>query len=120
MDLRDAWRYPQATHVGEARAAEAAVGEAVVSSGGKPHRQLLVGDNLGVILAMERRRAHAYPLLLQVRRCVAWDLASGVRSSFRWLASEQNAADQPSRETGMSRGDRCRPGASLGLVWLAS
>ena len=58
---------------------------------------LFLGDNLGCILALSRSRAKDYQMLVQVRRVAAWSLARGVRISFRWIPSEWNTADDPSR-----------------------
>jgi len=90
------WVYPMAAHMGEARAGVLAALD-IVSSGGHPGRQLLLGDNLGVMLALERRRAHAYPFLVQVGRFAALGLMFGVQIACRWVPSEMNAADEPSR-----------------------
>ena len=61
-------------------------------------RMLVLGDNLGVVLAKSKGRAHSYELNCIIRRITMYCLASGVRLSVRWLLSEWNPADKPSRE----------------------
>jgi len=89
------WQYEMAVHMGEARACVLSAGWV---AGRAAHcRQLLLGDNLGVTLAMARKRAKAFPLLLQVRRLSAISLARDIDFSLRWVPSEFNIADLPSR-----------------------
>ena len=45
-------------------------------------RRLLLCDNMSVVLSFERRRAHVYPLLQQVRLASALSLASGTSYVF--------------------------------------
>ncbi len=55
------------------------------------------GDNLGMVLAFDRGRAKSIPLLLCCRRAAAFSLACGCQFHHRWVPSEWNAADGPSR-----------------------
>lgn len=61
-------------------------------------KHLHLGDNLGMVLAFDRGRAKAIPLLFCCRRALAYSLACGTQFVHRWIPSEFNAADSPSRQ----------------------
>lgn len=61
-------------------------------------RVLMLVDNMSVCFSFERRRARAFKLLLQIRKLASLSLALNLRVSFRWIASEANATDEPSRK----------------------
>ena len=63
---------------------------------GKRHVHL--GDNLGMVLAFDRGRAKVFPLLICCRRIAAYSVAMGSQFFHRWIPSEWNAADGPSRK----------------------
>ena len=81
----------------EGRAALAAVRHASrsLASFGKDH--LSLGDNLGNILSLEKRRAHSFDMLCICRSVGALSLALDACFLFRWHPSELNVADKPSR-----------------------
>jgi hypothetical protein len=56
-----------------------------------------LGDNMGDMLAFERGRAHDLPLLTLVRRWAAVCMGRNLRPALRWIPSERNVADAPSR-----------------------
>jgi hypothetical protein len=60
-------------------------------------RHLLLSDNFACVFAFARGRACSRPLLQQIRRASALVVASGSRISYRWIVSELNPADSPSR-----------------------
>jgi hypothetical protein len=60
-------------------------------------RHLMLVDNFGVALALCKGRAASYGLLQICRRVAAYSLASNTLLSFRWITSETNPADVPSR-----------------------
>ena len=91
------WQHAEHITLLEARAAVRAVQHRLQRPDGCHCRMLFLGDNLGCILALSRSRAKDYHLLVQVRKVAAWCLARGVRISFRWIPSEWNTADDPSR-----------------------
>jgi len=62
-------------------------------------RQVMIVDNMGVCLAFDRHRARSFPLLTQVRRFSAYSLVRNLRITVRWVPSEKNSADAPSRIT---------------------
>lgn len=61
-------------------------------------RHLHFGDNLGMVLAFDRGRAKSFSLLVCCRRACAFSLAAGCQFHHRWLPSEWNKADGPSRK----------------------
>ena len=91
------WSRPEHITLLEARTAVRDVQHRLLQPHGCHCRMLFSGDNLGCILALSRSRAKGYQMLVQVRRVAAWALARGVRISFRWILSEWNIADDPSR-----------------------
>jgi hypothetical protein len=60
-------------------------------------RRLLLSDNFSAVFAFARGRACDPRLLRQVRRAGALIGAVGSRVTFRWIVSEANPADGPSR-----------------------
>ena len=60
-------------------------------------RQLMLCDNLGLTLAIERCRSRSYKILMVIRRIAGLCLARNIRLSIRWLDSETNPADESSR-----------------------
>ena len=61
------------------------------------HRHLHLGDNLGMTLSFDRGRAKNKALLFQCRMLTAYSLATNSEFHHRWIPSECNAADEPSR-----------------------
>ena len=60
-------------------------------------RHVHFGDNLGMVLSLDRGRAKSKSLLFQRRRVAAFSIAADVEFHHRWIPSESNAADAPSR-----------------------
>lgn len=60
-------------------------------------RHVHLGDNLGMILSFDRGRAKNKALLFQCRRSAALAVATDSEYHFRWIPSELNVADSPSR-----------------------
>ena len=58
----------------------------------------LLCDNMSVVLAFERRRAHVFALLRQVRLFSVLGMASGIHVCARWMPSEAKPSDLPSRK----------------------
>ena len=59
---------------------------------------LILNDNMGVVLATQKGRCSNFALLRIIRRTLAYSLACGIRVHVRWVASEQNVADEDSRK----------------------
>eukprot|EP00971_Amphidinium_carterae_P350194 6491429-Amphidinium_carterae.2 len=96
------WSYREAVHLGEARSAVEAFKLAcmIVERQLPACRLLRLGDNLGVVLALERHRSCVHSLLKIVRKSAALELAFQVRCYDRWVPSEWNPSDSPSRVFG--------------------
>ena len=90
-------RFKEPIHNIEARSVLAAVKHRARDSRRHGRRILVLNDNLGVVLSMQKGRAANYGLLRIIRRVSAHLLASGIRLSCRWLPSEWNLADEASR-----------------------
>lgn len=52
---------------------------------------------MSLVHAFDKGRSHKYEMLVLVRRWCANNLAAGILAVPRWLASELNPADEPSR-----------------------
>ena len=68
-----------------------------LSTFGYDVRQLLLTDNMSVCLAFDRSRARNHSLLIQIRRFASYCLARNISCTVRWVPSELNSADHPSR-----------------------
>ena len=90
------WLYPQAVHLGEARAGSECLLQRCLRGRLRRARVLRLGDNMGVVLAFARKRAVAFQLLCQVRRSAALELACEIDVRDRWFPSELNPSDPPS------------------------
>lgn len=66
-------------------------------------RHLVLGDNMAVVCAASKGRAAHFPLLRACRALAATSIACSMRVSLRWLPSEINPADAPSRRFETSR-----------------
>ena len=64
---------------------------------GQNVRLLLLVDNLPIALSFERRRSRKFKVLRLIRKFSAICLACNLACSVRWIPSEYNAADEPSR-----------------------
>ena len=53
---------------------------------------------MSVCLSYEHRRARNFLVLAQIRKLAAFSLPLNWQSRFRWIASEANVADEPSRK----------------------
>lgn len=60
-------------------------------------RHVHLNDNLGMVLSFDRGRAKNKALLFQCRRGAAHAIATDSEYHFRWIPSEFNIADKPSR-----------------------
>ena len=75
-------------------------------------RQLLLVDSMSASLAFDRCRSKNFKMLRQIRKFCSLALARNIAFSVRWLPSELNPADEPSR-------DQSRVISSTGRQWLA-
>ena len=89
--------YKDTIHVLEARGILGAVKHRSRDQWKHGSRVLILNDNLGVVLAISKGRCADYGLLRIIRRIAAHSLATGIRFIVRWVPSELNIADGPSR-----------------------
>ena len=92
------WMFREDILVLEARALVKVVQRMARTRFGRNIRQLVLVDNMSVCLAFDRSRCRSVGLLIQIRRCVAFCLARGIKVAVRWIPSELNNADRPSRK----------------------
>ncbi|CAK0803561.1 unnamed protein product [Prorocentrum cordatum] len=91
------WRRAAAIHVLEAEGARWAVRRLARNSQLHGHRHLILGDNLGAVCACEKGRAAHFALNVVCREICAISIAAGMQLRFRWIPSELNPGDAPSR-----------------------
>lgn len=91
-------KMPEAITVIEGRATVQSIRHKCRSMRHFNKRHVHLGDNLGMVLAFDRGRAKAIPLLLCCRRAAAFSIATATQFHHRWIPSEWNAADGPSRQ----------------------
>ena len=60
-------------------------------------RQLLLVDSMSSALAFGRCRSRNYKMLRQIRKFCAYSIGCNIGFSVRWIPSELNPADEPSR-----------------------
>ena len=73
--MADEWKVSEDILILEARTLGKACSRVAHSVGMERQRVLMLGDNLGVVLAFSRRRAQSFKLLCQIRRVMALALA---------------------------------------------
>ena len=89
--------HQEPVHIIEARSVLGAVKHRCRDRRRHGKRILVLNDNMGVILAIQKGRCHNFNLMHIVRRISAHLLATGVRLAVRWVPSELNVADEDSR-----------------------
>ena len=90
-------RYKEPVHMIEARSIFGAVKHIVRDHRCHGLRFLILNDNMGVVLAIQKGRCCDYGLLRVIRRINAHLLATGTKLHVRWVPSEWNVADRDSR-----------------------
>lgn len=81
----------------EARALVKSLRRIALSVFGSDIRQLLLADNMAVVLSFDRFRSRNYRLLKQIRVFTSYLLARNISATVRWIPSELNNSDEPSR-----------------------
>ena len=61
-------------------------------------RQHVLGDNMALVLTQCRWRSRLFPLIVILRRAAAYILAPDMVIVSRWIMSEMNTSDAPSRQ----------------------
>lgn len=91
------WKYHANILELEARALVKSLRRIANSIFGQDIRQICLTDNMSVCLAFDRSRAKNFALLSQIRIFGAYCLARNIACTIRWIPSELNSADEPSR-----------------------
>ena len=91
------WQFDEKIINLEARAAVKALKRVALSRFRSHVRQLFLLDNLSLVLALERCRSRQLDLLKIVRIFCSYCICRGIQPSFRWIPSELNNSDEPSR-----------------------
>ena len=93
------WKFPAHIMELEARALVKSLERICHSRFGHDNHQLLLTDSLSMALAFDRARSRSYRVLQQLRKFAALALSRNVSPHVRWVPSELNSADEPSRAT---------------------
>ena len=91
------WSRPEHIVHLEARALVKSMEVAVHDCGSFDARQLLLVDSMSAALAFDRCRSRNYRLLRQIRKFCSYSIGCNVGFAVRWIPSEINPADEPSR-----------------------
>ena len=94
---RHRWRRPITLPVGEARATLYAVKHALRSRESFGRKHLVLTDSMTAACALGRGRAHTFGLRRVCEQVGALSLCSGCSFHLRWIPSEYNPSDSPSR-----------------------
>ena len=81
----------------EGRALVKSLRRIALSVFGSDVRQLLLVDNMAVALAFDRFRSRSFALLKQIRKFSSYLLSRNISTTVRWIPSEFNSSDEPSR-----------------------
>ena len=95
--LMGKWRQDGAITAKEGRALALAVRRLSRSSESRGHKHLFLVDSFSLALSIHKGRAKSFDLLRVNQQIAALSLASGFSIRVRWIASELNVADGPSR-----------------------
>lgn len=91
------WRSPEHINVLELRALLTAVRWVLSHPRAVGARVLFLCDSQVVVGAVTKGRSSSQPLLRRLRALAALVLASGIRPTLTWIATDHNPADEPSR-----------------------
>lgn len=91
------WRAPEHINVLELRAVLTAVKWVLSHPQAVRSRVLILSDSQVVVGAVTKGRSSSQPLLRRLRALAALVLASGIRPTLAWVATDRNPADEPSR-----------------------
>ena len=95
--LHGKWEHPDGILVLEGYALLKSLTRSANTRHGSDTRQLLLADNMPVALSFDRRRSRNYRLLKLIRKFSALCIAQNISCTVRWIPSELNSADEPSR-----------------------
>lgn len=91
------WKRPEAIPVLEGRALVWTVQHLARSQVNHGKRHLILSDSMTAILALTKGRGNSRSMNRIARQIAALSLACDFQLNYRWIASELNAADSPSR-----------------------
>lgn len=91
------WKFHENILVLEARTVLLSLKRIALTTFGHDLRQLLLCDNMSVVLSFERCRSKNFKLLRIIREFSAFCMARNIHVAIRWVPSEFNIADEPSR-----------------------
>ena len=91
------WHHSEPIGILEARAVFFSLRRLALTRFGHDLRHLHLCDNLGVVLSIERSRSRNFKVLKVLREIAAYCFARNIHFSIRWVPSELNIADEPSR-----------------------
>ena len=115
IDMHGAWQHEDNILVLEGYALLKALSRVALTVHGQHIRQLMLVDNLPIALAFDRGRSRNFKVLRLIRKFSALCLSRAITCSVRWVPSEYNCADGPSRfldpENGPEDEDSCGPKA---------
>ena len=98
VDCCNYWSFDENIIIGEARALVSSLRVHVFRKLVRGKRVLFLVDNMSVCLAFSRFRSSNFKLLVQIRKWAAMCLAFNIFPSVRWVPSEYNVSDAPSRD----------------------
>eukprot|EP00438_Fugacium_kawagutii_P012339 Skav221970 [mRNA] locus=scaffold195:898936:903000:- [translate_table: standard] len=94
---RHQWKRKDSMPVYEARATQFAVRHALRSTTNMQKRVIILTDSLTAAVSFDKGRAQSFRLRRVLQQTAALSLGSGLRFRTRWIPSEWNPADSPSR-----------------------
>lgn len=94
------WHFGENILLLEAKAVLKGTKRILLTRFGHSMRQLVLCDNMSVVLSIERCRSKNFRLLCIIRKICAFCLARNVHLAIRWIPSELNVSDEPSRLDG--------------------
>ena len=94
------WKHEEHIVILEARALNKALDRIANTRYGHDVRQLFLVDSMSIALSFDRCRSRSFKLLRQIRRFASVCLARNLDPHVRWIPSELNSADEPSRTEG--------------------
>ena len=91
------WKFHENILVLEARTVLLSLKRIALTTFGHDLRQLFLCDNMAVVLSFERCRSKNFKLLKVIREFSAVCMARNIQVAIRWIPSELNISDEPSR-----------------------
>ena len=120
VNLYGKWAYPDDILVLEGHALVKSLSRIAHTRHGKDARQLLLVDNLPVALAFDRGRSRNYKVLRCIRKFSALCLSRNLACAVRWIPSELNSADKPSRVFEVDGSEGASAAAAVSKTWQHS